>query len=175
MDQRTLLELTRITARVSATLFVAALFAVGATRLVTQRVAMRVFGTFVFAHLVHFSIVFLLAYATGGANFRARGGYPLTIAVGVLFAASAVAGILRLRVEVPTRALRIAGDLGVGFIWFAFTATYASRVLVSPIYGISTVALIAAALAWLYGSRRRATTSPVDGMLGESRVGDGTS
>ena len=157
MDQTSVLELTRITARISATLFVAALFVVGAWRRVPQRVALRIFGTFVFAHVVHFSMVFLLAYATGGANFRARGGYPLTIAVGVIFAASAVAAILRLRVEAPTRALRLAGDLGVGFIGFAFTVTYASRILASPIYGIPTVALIAAAFAWLYGSRRRAT------------------
>lgn len=160
MDQRTLLELTRITARISVTLFVAALFAVGARRRLAPRAALRLFGAFLVAHGIHFSMVFLLAYATGGANFRARGGYFLTIAVGVLFAASAVAGILRLRVVVPTRALRLAGDLGVGFIWLAFTATYASRVLVSPIFGIPTVALMAAAFAWFYGSRRRATASP---------------
>jgi hypothetical protein len=160
MDQRTLFEVARITARISTALFVAALFACGVGRRVAPGRAARLFLAFLFAHAVHFSIVLLLAYATSGANFRSRGGYPLTIAVGVLFAAGGVAGLLRLRAVEPTRALRLAGDLGIGFIWLAFTATYASRLLISPIFAIPTVALIAAALAWLDTLHRRAMRSP---------------
>lgn len=160
MDERTLGELARITARLSATLFVAALFAFAARQRVSTRIAVRLFAAFLAAHGIHFSIVFLLAYATAGANFRARGGYPLTIAVGLLFAAAAVAAILRLRAGDPTRRLRLAGGLGIGFIWFAFTETYASRTLISPIFAIPTLLLIAAFVAFLNASRRSATGSP---------------
>jgi energy-converting hydrogenase Eha subunit C len=153
-------ELARITARLSATLFVGALFAFAARRRVSPRVAARLFAAFLAAHAVHFSIVLLLAYATNGANLRSRGGYLLTIAVGLLFAGGAVAGILSLRAIEPTRALRLAGGLGIGFIWFAFTETYASRAFVSPIFAIPTVVLIAAFVAFLNEWRRRATGSP---------------
>lgn len=149
MDEPALRELARITARLSVTLFVAALFAVAARQRVSPRVAVRVFAAFLVAHAVHFSIVLLLACATGGANLRARGGYPLTIAVGLLFGASAVAAILRLRAIEPTRALRLAGGLGIAFIWFAFTETYASRVFISLIFAIPTIALTAAFVAFL--------------------------
>ena len=54
-----------------------------------------------------------LAYVTGGANLQARGGYPLTIGVGLLFAAAAVLGQLRLRLSEPARGLRVAADLGI--------------------------------------------------------------
>jgi hypothetical protein len=159
MDEAVLRELARITARLSVTLFVAALFAFAARHRVSPRAAVRVFVAFLVAHAVHFSIVLLLAYATGGANLRSRGGYPLTIGVGLLFAAGAVAGILRLRASEPTPALRLAGGLGIGFIWFAFTETYASRTFVSAIFAIPTVALIAAFLAFLNESRRKVTGS----------------
>lgn len=160
MDQRALGELARITARLSATLFVAALFAFAARQRVSRRVAVRLFAAFLAAHAIHFSIVFLLAYASGGANLRARGGYSLTIAVGLLFGAAAVAAILRLRVSEPRRGLRLAGGLGMGFIWFAFAEAYASRTLVSPIFAIPTFLLIAAFLTFLKTSRRSATGSP---------------
>jgi energy-converting hydrogenase Eha subunit C len=154
MDEPALRELARITARLSATLFVASLFAFAARRRVSPRVPVRLFAAFLASHGVHFSIVLLLAYVTGGANFRSRGGYPLTIAVGLLFAAGAVAWILRLRASEPTRALRLAGGLGIGFIWFAFTETYASRAFISPIFAIPTVVLIAAFLVFLNEWRR---------------------
>ncbi len=160
MDERALGELARITARLSATLFVAALLAFATRQRLSTRVAVRVFAAFVAAHAIHFSIVFLLAYATGGANLRARGGYFLTVAVGLLFAVAAVAAILRLRASDPTRSLRLAGGLGIGFIWFAFTQAYASRTLVSPIFAIPTLLLTAAFLAFLNTSRRSATSSP---------------
>src|SRR4029453_11921699 len=112
MDEPALRELARITARLSATLFVAALFAFAARRRVSPRVPVRLFAAFLAAHAVHFSIVLLLAYVTGGANFRSRGGSPLRIAVVLLFAAGAVAWILRLRASEPTRALRLAGWAG---------------------------------------------------------------
>jgi energy-converting hydrogenase Eha subunit C len=70
-----------------------------------------------------------------------------------------VAGILRFQASEPTRAVRLAGGLGIGFIWFAFTATYASRALASPIFAFATVVLIAAFLAVLNESRRTATGS----------------
>jgi hypothetical protein len=53
--------------------------------------------------------------------------------------------------------VRLAGGLGIGFIWFALTATYASRSLASPIFAFATVVLIAAFLAFLNESRRTAT------------------
>ena len=160
MNEPALRELTRITARFSATLFAAALFAFAARRRVSAPVALRLFAAFLAAHAVHFSIVFLLAYATGGANFRARGGYPLTIAVGALFAAGAVAGFLRLRASEPARVLRLAGALGIGFIWFAFTETYAGRALRAPLFAIPAVILTAAFLAFLNESRRLPGRSP---------------
>jgi energy-converting hydrogenase Eha subunit C len=155
MDEPTLRELARITARLSVTLFAAALIAFGARTRVSPRVALRLFAVFLVAHAVHFSIVLLLAYVTGGANLRVRGGYALTIAVGVLFSAAAVAGILMLRTSAPTRSLRFAGGLGIGFVWFAFTETYASRAFVSPVFAIPTLMLIAAFLAFVNEWRRR--------------------
>ena len=76
MDEPALREFARITARLSATLFVATLFAFAARRRVSPRAAVRLFAAFLAVHVVHFSIVLLLAYVTGGANFRSRGGYP---------------------------------------------------------------------------------------------------
>ena len=149
-----------MTARFSATLFTAALFAFAASRRISPPVALRLFAAFLAAHAVHFSIVFMLAYATAGANFRARGGYPLTIAVGVLFAAGAVAGFLRLRAPEPTRVLRLTGGLGIGFIWFAFTEAYAGRALRSPVFAIPAIVLTAAFLAFLNESRRLPRRSP---------------
>jgi hypothetical protein len=147
MDEPTLREMARLTARFSATLFVAALFAFAGRR--RPRVTSRLFASFLVAHAVHFSIVLLLAYVKGGANLRARGGYTLTIGVGVLFAVAAVVGLLRLRLGEPTRALRVAAGIGIAFLWFAFTATYAGRALVSPIFAIPTAVLIAAFLGFL--------------------------
>jgi hypothetical protein len=66
MTEPVLRELTRITARFSATLFAAALFAFAARRRVLSPVALRLFAAFLAAHAVHFSIVFMLAYTTGG-------------------------------------------------------------------------------------------------------------
>jgi hypothetical protein len=63
MEERALGELARITARLSATLFVAALFAFAARQRVSTRVAVRLFVAFLAAHAIHFSIVFVLAYA----------------------------------------------------------------------------------------------------------------
>src|SRR3954451_24285970 len=103
MNEPVLRELARITARCSVTLFIAALFAFASRR--RPRVAAAYFSAFLAAHAVHFSIVLLLAYATGGANLRSRGGYTLTIGVGFIFAVGAVFGLLRLRVSEPTRAL----------------------------------------------------------------------
>lgn len=154
MDEPVLRELTRITARISATLFAAALLTFAARQRVSARVAVRVFAAFIAAHAVHFSAVFLLAYATSGANLRARGGYPLTITVGALFGASAVAGLLRLRASEPARGLRLAGGLGIAFIWFAFTLAYGSRAFVSPVFAIPTIVLTVAFLAFLNESRR---------------------
>ena len=154
MDEPVLSELTRITARISATVFAAALLAFAARRRVQTRLAVRLFAAFIAAHAIHFSAVFLLAYATSGANLRARGGYPLTAAVGALFGASAVAGLLRLRASEPARALRLGGGLGIAFIWFAFTQAYGGRALVSHIFAIPTVVLTVAFLAFLNESRR---------------------
>ena len=154
MDEPALRELARITARISVTIFVAALFAFGARRRVSPRAAVRLFAAFIAAHAIHFAVVLTLAYVTAGANMRARGGYALTIAVGVLFAAGAVAGFLRIRAAQPTRALRLAGLVGIGFCWFAFTTAYGSRVLDAPVFALPTVALIAALLAFLNESRR---------------------
>src|SRR5262245_65953525 len=111
MNEPALRELTRITARFSATLFAAALLGFAARRRVSSLVAVRLFAAFLAAHAVHFSIVFMLAYATDGANFRARGGYPLTLAVGVLFGASGDGGCLRLRGTEPSRVMSCAGGL----------------------------------------------------------------
>ena len=69
---------------------------------------------------------------------HARGGYPLTIVVGLLFGAGAVAAILWLRASAPTRSERLTGALGVAFIWSAFTETHAGRALQSLIFTIPT-------------------------------------
>ena len=159
MDEPTLRALVRWTARLSAALFVVALFAFAARRRMSSHVAVRLFLAFVAAHAVHFSVVFLLAWVTDGANLRARGGYVLTSVVGVIFGAGAVAGILRMRSSHPTRAVRFAGALGIGFIWFAFTATYAGRALDAPVFAIPAIFLTAAFLGFLNESRRGANSA----------------
>jgi hypothetical protein len=154
MNEAALGELARITARVSAASFATALFGFAARRRLSRRVPVRLFGAFLAAHAIHFTIVFLLGYATGGENFQARGGYPLTIAVGALFTAAAIAGFLRVRAFQPAPWMRLAGGVGIGFIWFAFTASIVGRIVAFPIYAVETAVLAAAFLAFLNESRR---------------------
>jgi multisubunit Na+/H+ antiporter MnhB subunit len=119
--------IVRLTARVSAAAFAAALilFALGHRhRRRGVRYGVRLFVAFILAHTIHFSAVAWLAMLTAGENIRRRGGWAVVLAVAVLFYLAAF-GILRAWRKIGSARLlsrndRLVTDVGVAFIAFVF-------------------------------------------------------
>ena len=163
-DESTVALVTRVTARVSAIVFVGYLATHAGRRLLDGAigprlgtVARRVFTAFVLAHTVHFTAVAALTVVTRGANIGVRGDWIPVTAIGVLF----YIGVLAIwRAErAMTRQIRVARSLwwlrvaGVTFIWVAFAQAYVLRLKESPLFLALGVALVLSFAGWIASLR----------------------
>lgn len=157
--------IVRLTARISAAAFAAALivFAAGArNRRPGKRAAVRLLAAFILAHTIHFGAVLWLAVATAGENIRARGGWIFMLTVAVLFYLSAFS-ILRDWTRLgagraSARGQRLAAHAGVVFIALIFLNSYGARAGRMPLFWLPTI-LIAAAVVTYFKRMPRPTSS----------------
>ena len=88
MDQPNVELIVRLTARVSAAAFAAALILFAAGYQHDQRrlwLSTRLFAAFIVAHTIHFWTVAWLAVVSGGENIRERDGWTVVLTVALLF------------------------------------------------------------------------------------------
>lgn len=147
--------MVRVTARISAAAFVAALIAFSIRRGNPVRVshAIRLFIAFVLAHTIHFGAVVWLAVITAGQNIRARGGWTLMLLVAALFYLVSFT-ILRAWTYLAGRRAMSRGHwgaahAGVVLIALVFLNSYAARVGTMPNYWVPALVMIAAVIAYL--------------------------
>jgi hypothetical protein len=146
VDQPTAELLVRLTARISAALFAAALIVFAAGYQHDQRrlyVAKRLFAGFIVAHTVHFATVAWLAVVTSGENIRERDGWAFVLTVALLFYA-AVFCVVRAwgnaAMGSSPRSLRMA-NVAIVAIAAVFLNSYLTRVAEMPIYWLLTIGL----------------------------------
>ena len=160
MDEEQVGLIVRVTARLSAIAFMAALalFAVryhAAPR--HARGSIRLFVAFIVMHTIHFSAVVWLAVLTAGENIRERDGWPVVLVVAAAFYLSAF-GILRVwrgigsgRAVSPRELL--AAHVAVVFIAAIFVNSYVGRVRTMPVYWLWTVGMVLVVTAYLARAR----------------------
>ena len=153
MDQPAVESIVRLTARLSAAMFAAALlvFATGYPHAPRRlHLGTRLFADFIAAHTIHFATVAWLAAVTAGANIRERDGWAVVLTVAVLFFAAAFL-VVRAWSAVakgqPARRLFLPANLAVGAIAAAFLNSYVARVGLMPIYWLPIVGVIGPASA----------------------------
>jgi hypothetical protein len=160
MEQPQVELVVRLTARVSAAAFAAALilFAVGHRRRQRGvRYGIRLFIGFIVAHTIHFSAVAWLAVLTAGENIRMRDGWAVVLTVAVLFYLAAF-GILRAwRVLGAGRTWswgdRLTAHAGITLIALVFLNSYLGRVGTMPVYWLPAVGLIASVVLYFVQMR----------------------
>jgi hypothetical protein len=165
VDQPTVELIVRLTARLSAALFAAALILFAAGYPHDQRrqyVGTRLFEGFIVAHTIHFVTVAWLAVVTSGENIRERDGWAAVGTVAVLFYAAAFV-IVRAWNDVmtghsPSRKLRVTANVAVAAIAAVFLNSYFARVALMPIYWLLAVGL--AGIVAVYLARMRAPALP---------------
>ena len=158
----------RLTARISAATFAAALilFAAGYQR--DRRrlyLGTRLFVGFVVAHTIHFVTVVWLAVVTAGRNIEERDGWLVVVAVALLFYLAAFLVLRRWRDAAgghsATWSHRVAGDVAVVAIAAVFLNSYLGRVARMPVYWLPAIGL-AGAVALYFVRTRGAATPPFD-------------
>ncbi|MBI1850742.1 MAG: hypothetical protein HYR85_10400 [Planctomycetes bacterium] len=154
VDEATLVTCVRLTARTSALVFSASMFAHAveararaARRTPFWRRSRTLLAGLLVSHTVHFAFVGMLAAATHGANIAARHGWIATGMVGALFYA-AVIGLIRVRRD----ARRSPGQLVFEWIAtillaFAFLVAYIGRAMAAPFFVPFVVLLVGGAIA----------------------------
>jgi len=163
VDQPQIELIVRLTARMSAAAFAAALllFSVGRGRSQRRvRQGLQFLAAFILVHTVHFGAVLWLAALSNGANIQARGGWPLMVVVAGLFYLSAFA-LLRLWRGIDagravTSGKRVGAAAGVAVIAIVFLNSYVARVERMPIYWLPTIGMIAVVAAYFARARTRA-------------------
>jgi hypothetical protein len=164
--------IVRLTARISAAAFAAALMvfaARGRSRPVGVRHEIRLLIAFVLAHTIHFGAVMCLAVVTAGENIRARGGWILVLTVAVLFYLAAFSILRAWRLADAAawpRGQRLVAHAGVVFIALIFLNSYGARAVRMPVYWLPAILMAAAVVAYFIRVRpatfaiRSATGSP---------------
>lgn len=152
-----LLELVRITARISAVVFAAAL-AAGATEhfapgapFSRRGAGWKLLGALLVSHTIHFAFVFALTLRTHGENVAHRGGWILTSVVGVVFYAATGGALMLRRVPPATRTRAgVAGDAVLcSLVGAAFLEIYVGRMGQSPLFAVLGGLVLAGMLAFL--------------------------
>jgi hypothetical protein len=152
--------LVRVTARISAALLSAGMFA-AARRIAApvraerrRRVDAGLLVALIASHTIHFACVALLTIATAGENVRLRGGYVLVTTVGVGFylaCAAALRAKLRRGSRWETAAQRGTELTALLLIWLAFAQVYVLRIGRSPLFAMMSVVMLAALAALVTG------------------------
>ncbi len=135
----------RITARVSAFVFFAALAAAAANRRtpIRARAPERLLVAFLVLHTIHFGTVVALAAASTGENIHVRGGWPLNLTLAAVFYLGwfVIWRVWRDRARgiVVRRRLSILADAGAVAIATVFLQNFASYAAAAPAFGIVLV------------------------------------
>jgi hypothetical protein len=161
VDEEQVRLIVRVTARLSAIAFVAALGLFAVRYRAASRQAggpISLFVSFIVMHTIHFSAVAWLAMLTAGENIRERDGWSVVMVVAAAFYLAAF-GILRvwrgigLARAVSHREL-LAAQVGVLFIAAIFVNSYVARVKTRPVYWLWTVGMVLVVTAYLLQTRR---------------------
>lgn len=141
------------TARVSAVLFALSLLVPALSRERGGRSG-RLQLAFIVAQTLHFAFVTWLASVSGGAGMfpggrsvAEVGGWPVVLAIFVLFYAVALIAFFARRAGAARARLRAAGRLATAFIGFMFVATYLPLVARSGWYALLALLVTAAVAA----------------------------
>jgi hypothetical protein len=151
--------LVRVTARLSAAAFAAALIVFASRGFHRRRVhrAVHFLVAFILAHTIHFLAVVWLAVATQGENIQVRGGWVAALIVAGLFYASAFAVMRAWNGLASGRALssgeRLAAYGCVAVIALVFLNSYVARVASLPIYWLPTIGMIAIVIDYFVRAR----------------------
>jgi len=165
MDQSTVELLVRVTARLSAAIFGAALILSAADYHHQRRrihLGTRLFAAFIGAHTIHFGTVAWLAVVTRGENIRDRDGWAIVVTVALLFYIAAFV-VLRAWGEAavgrpPSRSLRATANVAVVAIAAVFLNSYLARVERMPVYWLPVLGL--AGILVLFFLRTRGSALP---------------
>lgn len=165
LDESTAAMLTRVTARVSAVLFIVWLLRQGWLHWhgsMSERAARAqrsLFLTFAAAHMIHLAALLALAWVTHGNSIGLRGGWLRAVLTGgvVYFAIGAMAaahwglapGAARIR---TSRGAEMAVTL---LVWVAFMQAYTSRAMESAYYLPFPLLLTGGMLLYLSAPRWR--------------------
>ncbi|ANM28621.1 hypothetical protein ABI59_01795 [Acidobacteria bacterium Mor1] len=152
-DEPTVALATRVTARISATLFALHLILRGLAYLRPGNFDVRrrirgTLGLFTLAHTIHFCCVLTLARVTQGANIHARGGW-----VPVLVTATAFYGSLMYLYARDDLYKRPTTFGVLVILWLAFAQAYLLRIARSPLFAALSLLLIAALGVHLWSFR----------------------
>ena len=166
MDQPNVELIVRLTARVSAAAFAAALITFPAGYQHNQRrrsLGTRLFGAFIVAHTIHFGTVAWLAVVAGGENIRERDGWTVALAVPLLFYA-AVFTVLRAWRDAAlertsSRSLRVMANVAILAIAVVFLNSYVARIERRPVYWLPAISL--GGIVALYFVRMRVAARPL--------------
>jgi hypothetical protein len=179
VDQPSVELIVRLTARVSATTFAAALILFAAGYQHDRRrlyLGTGLFAGFIVAHTIHFVTVAWLAVVTGGENIRERDGWAVVVTVALLFY-MAVFIVLRAWGDAAlgrssSRSLRVTANVAVVAIAVVFLNSYLARVVRMPVYWLPAVGLAGIVALYFVRTRgaalprvERGTTSHPDGAL----------
>ena len=161
VDEEQVRLIVRVTARLSAVAFLAALGLFAVRYHASPRKTggpIQLLVSFIVMHTIHFSAVVWLAVLTAGENIRERDGWPFVTVVAAAFYASAF-GILRVWRGVGSgravsRRELLPAHVAVLFIAAIFINSYVSRVKTMPIYWLWTVGMVLVVTVYLLRTRR---------------------
>jgi hypothetical protein len=165
VDQPTVELIVRLTARLSAAMFAAALLLFAAGYPHDRRrlsVGTRLFAGFIVAHTIHFGTVAWLAVVSAGENIRERDGWAVVVTVALLFYL-AVFLVLGAWHEAAasrwwSRSLRAMTNVAVMAIAAVFLNSYLARVGPMPVFWLPVLGL--AGTVALYFARTRGAAPP---------------
>jgi hypothetical protein len=176
VDQPTVELIVRLTARLSAAIFAAALVLFAAGYQHDRRhlyAGSRLFAGFVVAHTIHFLTVAWLAFVTAGDNIRERDGWAVVVTVALLFY-MAVFSVLRAwgdaAVGRSSRRLRVTANVAVVAIAAVFLNSYLARVVRMPLYWLPALGLVG--IVAFYFFRTRGAAAPP--LYGQRPSADGS-
>jgi hypothetical protein len=164
VDQATIESIVRLTARLSAAVFAAALIVSAAGNQHDRRrlyFGTRLFAAFIAAHTIHFLTVGWLAVVTAGGNIRERDGWAVAVTVALLFYI-AVFFVLRAWGDAAvgrssSRTLRVTAEAALVAIAAVFLNSYVGRAVRMPVYWLPVLGLVG--IVALYFVRTRAAGS----------------
>jgi len=166
LDEPTAAILTRVTARISAVLFIAWLLRQGWLRWRgpiaegAARAQRNLFLTFAGAHMIHLAALLALAWVTHGESVGLRGGWlRVTLTGGVVYLAIVVLAAAYMGLIPGAARIRASGAAETFvtlLVWIAFMQAYTGRAIESAYYAPFPLVLTGGILFYLLGPRLRA-------------------